>query len=423
MVTRRANTDWSKYNDTIMDYYNSSSYDSLTQIATTIIKEESMSPELQANFLRYVQRFIKRELGDREELIDQNIKLARGKQRIEDINRIANKSFREPARLDNAIEEYSKELISVFKKHNISKITKCHSITKNKACGIFHFTDAHFNELISLDYNKYDFTVASKRCKEFVDRARQYFKAFGVKNILFACTGDMMNSDRRLDELLNMATNRSKATFLAVYIIQQMLLDLNKDFNITVAYVTGNESRIRKDHEWSKIIATDNYDYTIFTTLKLLFIGSKGITFPDGDPSERVINVGGQNILMMHGNQNKTGSEKDMQSIIGKYAKKDINVDLVICGHIHSTYISDFFARSGSLPGANDYSEKALQLISSASQNIHIIFNKDKRDSIRIDLQDNSDVEGYPIVKELEAYNAKSAEKATRKETIFKVVI
>lgn len=422
MIRKKINGCWSKYNDLILDHYNEYPNESLANIARRIIDEQSIDNNKEKCFIRHVQKTIQYQSFDKE-IIEENIKLAKDKQKAQDINRIANKAFREPARVDNAIEEYSKELISILKKHNISKVTKCHSITKNKACGIFHFTDAHFNELISLEYNKYDFTIASQRCKEFVDRSRQYFKSFGVKNILFACTGDMMNSDRRLDELLNMATNRSKATFLAVYIIQQMLLDLNKDFNITVAYVTGNESRVRKDHEWSKIIATDNYDYTIFNTLKLLFHGSKGITFPDGDPSERVINVGGQNILMIHGNQNKTGSERDMQSIIGKYSKKGIQVDLIICGHIHSTYISDFFARSGSLPGANEYSEKALQLISCASQNIHIIFNKDKRDTIRIDLQDVSHVKGYNIIKELEAYNAKSAEKATKKETIFKVII
>ena len=72
--------------------------------------------------------------------------------------------------------------------------------------------------------------------------------------------------------------------------------------------------------------------------------------------------------------------------------------------------------------GANDYSEKALNLGGRASQNAYVFYENGNRDGIKIDLQ-NTDCKGYEIDKTLEAYNAKSAKKNRKRETIFKVVV
>ena len=234
------------------------------------------------------------------ELIQENVRLAKQKQSAQDINRIERKSFREYARLENAVSKYNKKLVEIFENYKLSKYTAKHS-EKNKCVGVIQFSDVHFNELVNIpNCNKYDFTVASARCKLFVDKAIKYFEAFDVTNVLMVQSGDLLNSDRRLDELLNMATNRAKATFLAVDILQQVILHLNKHFNISVCMVTGNESRVKPEMGWSNIIASDNYDYTIFQTLRYIFRKSD-IKFIDGDPSEIVVEVAGQNLLVIHG--------------------------------------------------------------------------------------------------------------------------
>ena len=364
-------------------------------------------------------------IGD-DELITQNIKIAKRLQRSADISRIERKSFRDYARVENAIGEYTKELNTLLKEKSLSKLTKKHRVPKTSSAGIIHFTDVHFNELVNLieeDGNQYDFNVASKRIKLFVSTAKTYFDIFNVKNILVALTGDLMNSDRRVDELLSMATNRSKATFLAVDILQQALLDLNKNYNLTVANVTGNEGRIRKDHELGELIASDNYDWTIFNILKLLFKDSKGVNFVGGAAREVVVNVNGQNVLLTHGEQLAGQTEKKVQHLIGKYTAKGVNIHFTIFGHMHSAMISDIFARGSSMVGSNDYSDKKLNLISRASQNIHIVHNIDRRDSIKIDLQNTDDVVGYNIDNSLEAYNPKSSSKLVSETTIIKIVV
>jgi len=358
------------------------------------------------------------------ELLRENIKLAKKTQRFADSNRIERKAFREYARIDNAVAEYNQELVKILDQYNLAKFTIKHKNYQNEAAGIFHLTDPHFNELVNLAINKYDFDIASKRCKLFVEEAREYFKLKNVKNVLFAMTGDLMNSDRRLDELLAQATNRSKATFLAVRLIELMILDLNKDFNLTVAGVTGNESRIAKDIAWNDILATDNYDFTIFNILNYLFRGSKGILFlSDSDPMEQIVKVGNKNILLIHGHQIKGKTEKAIQGIKGKYAAKGITIHFIISGHLHSARIGDVYARGSSIVGANEYSERGLQLTSRASQNIHIIYSSNRIDSIKIDLQHTEHIEGYNIETEIEAYNAKSADRIRKKRTVFEVVI
>ena len=117
------------------------------------------------------------------ELIQENVRLAKQKQSAQDINRIERKTFREYARIENAISHYSKRLLQIFENYKLSKYTHKYK-ENNKAVGVIQFSDVHFNELVNLPHNKYDFSVASARCKAFVDKATIYFKAMGVTNVL-----------------------------------------------------------------------------------------------------------------------------------------------------------------------------------------------------------------------------------------------
>jgi len=361
--------------------------------------------------------------SDDIELLTENVKLAKKEQRNKDTNRIERKAFREYARIDNALSEYNHGLTEALGKYDLSKFTIYHEADGDKSCGVVNLSDLHLNELVSLAHNKHDFPNAAKRLKKLATKTKKYFGAFGIKNVLIADTGDKLNSDRRLDELLNQATNRSNATILSAYLLQQFIIDLNEDFNISYACVTGNESRAKDEPGFSDILATDNYDFTIFNILRMLFRDCKGVNFVIGDPSELVVNVAGQHWLLLHGESISKDVESSVQKIKGKYASRGILIDYIIFGHIHSARISDQYGRGSSLVGDNDYSDKALQLSGRASQNIYIAYENGNRDGIKIDLQNAEDVKGYDIIKELEAYNAKSASKLHHKSTVFEVVI
>lgn len=361
-----------------------------------------------------------------QEIVEENVKLAKKTQKFADSNRIERKSFREYARIENAITEYNKELIKILEENSIHILTKKHENKQDNLVLLVQLSDCHFNELVSIPGNRYDFSVASKRLKKFSDKILQYVKVFKISEIVLAITGDLINSDRRLDELLSKATNRAKASFMAVDLMQQFIMDLNKVTNISVVSVTGNESRVNEEMGFSEIVATDNYDYTIFQILKKLFKNKDGINFINSDPMEALIKIGAVNILLTHGYDSpKEGTQKFIQQLIGKYAQKNILVNYVIFGHLHSCYISDTFSRSGSLVGSNTYNEFALNLYSRASQNIYFVDKSGSIDALKIDLQDVSGVSGYEVEDLGDVYNAKSDSKAkaTSKKVVFEVVI
>jgi hypothetical protein len=84
--------------------------------------------------------------------------------------------------------------------------------------------------------------------------------------------------------------------------------------------------------------------------------------------------------------------------------------------------VGDIASRSSSLVGANEYSEKGLNLSGRASQNIYIFHENKNIDAMKIDLQNVGD-ECYDIDEELESYNAKSSNKLKPNKVIHKIVI
>jgi len=353
-----------------------------------------------------------------KEIIEYNLRLAKQKQKAQDLNRIANKSFREFVRQENALEEYNKELIKVLKENSIN-VELVEQKKDSESVVVVQVADTHFNELVDLQTNRYDFKIASKRLQKFAYYIKQYAELHNASSFLVAITGDLMNSDRRLDEKLAMATNRSKATFLAVHLLKHFILDLQEQANVRVCCVTGNESRITEFCGWIDIVASDNYDFTIFEILRLLL---PDIEFIRGDALEVVVNINGKNMLVIHGHQLGKMDSNQVGKVISKYSSKGIIIDFIICGHLHETMIRDNIARSASLVGSNSYSEKALNLSGRAAQNIYI-FTNDGRQDVRIDLQDVDGWNGYDIDMELASYNTKSLEKTHKKETIFKIIV
>ena len=402
------------YQDEILDLFDDGK--NYNEISRYLI--DTYYLDVQVDYLRkQIQAIVHYLIADKD-IVQYNIRLAKQKQKFQDLNRIERKAFREDARLENALAEYNKELISLLKKHSIN--VKLKKVNKdNKAVLVCQIADTHFNELVDLDTNKYDFEVASKRLQKYAYLVKRYAKFHKAEKILVAITGDLLNSDRRLDEKLSMATNRSKSTLISVHLLKHFILDLHEVAEIQVCCVTGNESRVNEELGWVDIVASDNYDFTIFEMLRLLL---PDINFIRGNALELVVEVMGKNILVIHGHQLGRMDTNQISKVISKYSSRGTIIDFVICGHLHETLIKDNFARSSSLVGSNAYSENALNLTGTAAQNIYC-FTNDGRHDIRIDLQNTDQWDGYDIDKELFAYNAKSLDKTHKKETVFKIII
>ena len=359
------------------------------------------------------------------DILDENVKLARKTQKYQDVNRIERKSFRETTRVDNAVIEYSRGIRDAIKENPINFDFNFPNIGyQGSSVGVVHLSDLHFNELVDIVGNKYDFKVASQRLKMFADKIITGFDSRRISKVYVVFTGDFLNSDRRVDELLSMATNRAQATFLAVKVLAQFLIDLGMRYEVNVLSVTGNESRIREEYTQIDAMATDNFDFMIYEMLKLFLEGGQPrINFISGNLFEYILSVNGTSILVVHGHRLGRMTHTDLSKAITKWAKKGVIVDKVMCGHLHETNITDTLLRTGSLVGNNAYADAGLNLYSRASQNYYIIDENGNLDATSVDLQSVNDSSAmYTIGDDLEAYNAKSVDKLKTTENILKIV-
>lgn len=356
-----------------------------------------------------------------EDLVYMNVRLAKEKQHQQDSNRIERKAFREYARVENAVSQYAQAILTELK-NNAGKF-KCEindQSIEGGGVGVMHFTDMHGNELVDLEHNQYNFGILSQRTKRYVTECLEYFKFKGVEKVLIVFGGDLLNSDRRLDELLNQATNRSKASVLMAYVLSQVVAEVSQHYEVDIVSVLGNESRVNKEMSFSNEAISDNYDFTIISMVKMLCSNLR-VNFISIDQMECIVQLGEQKWLIAHDVSRYTDTQTKTQSAIGRKALQGNNIDFVIGGHIHAFRSTDYSCRSGSFVGSNTYNEHSLNLAGRASGVCYVA--KDKSRSIQyIDLQ-YCDNKGYDIIKAMEAYNIKSKGKCTQNTKILEIVI
>jgi predicted phosphodiesterase len=357
------------------------------------------------------------------EVVEQNVRLANRLQRASDINRIERKSFRHHARAANAIEALQSEILDILRvcSKDLSQPTKIRSGSYNskRPVAVLHLSDLHFNELIDLPHNHYDFVIAAKRLQLLAQKTKLYAKAHQCERIVVALGGDIINSDRRLDEILSMATNRARAVVLATHVLRQLLEDLRTDFFIDVFGITGNEGRAKQELAWGDPAVSDSYDASVYWMLEqLLGQNDKGLRFHPLHGNEVMFQIHKQIFLLLHGHQVNASDQRKVQAIIGKHsAVAGQQVTHVLCGHIHSSLVGDYVSRNASLAGSNAYSDEGLNFASKASQNLHIV-SEQGLDGIKLDVQDVTGVDGYGIIEQLEAHEARSVEQVHRANLI-----
>ena len=342
-----------------------------------------------------------------------------------DGRRITNTADRKKIRGENAIERLNKEVLEAIEilgdklpkgKRKVGKLAPAAPVA------VVHLSDNHMNELISTPSNNFDFEVASKRLALLAMKVKQYAKPLGVKKIVVAFGGDLINSDRRVDEVTNMATNRSRAMVLAAFIYQQFLLDLREDFFIDCFAITGNEGRAKLELSFADPGVTDSYDASIYYMVQHMMSQTidKGLRFHELQGNEAIFTIHQETFLLLHGHQINMADQRKVQSFMGKHsAMNGTRITHVLAGHIHSAMVSDYASRNSSLSGGNAYSEEALGFCSKASQNMHVVMKAGKGtpgglDGIKLDLQNVDGVVGYPISKLLATHDARGSTKAAQ---------
>lgn len=344
-----------------------------------------------------------------EEVLEELNQEKRKNLKIRDQRNRDNRNWRKSTRDLNAAEAMVENLLNAINAYGKKlglKVNLDPLSIKKGGTGVIIITDTHGNELVDTPYNKYDFKIFSKRLKKLITFSLSYFKLIGVEKVVILFLGDLMNSDRRPDEKVAMATNRSKALFLTSHLFNQAILEVAQYYPVEVYGVLGNESRINQEFSFHPFTASDNFDFLILETCRRsLEPLNLNITFGPIDVVQQTVKIEDQNWLICHDVNKTTNTPKNSQSVIGKMTLLRDPVEFVVGGHIHSFHCTEYSCRSGSLVGGNDYSTNGIELASKASG--VCIVAKDKERYIQyIDLQEAD--EGYDILEELEYYDVKS---------------
>lgn len=349
------------------------------------------------------------------EMAEANDRYRKQAQLYKDKNRIADKTYRSHSREFNAaiaLNEAIERAIDRLPECMLDYPVRTGPYQTEAPVLVAQLSDLHLNECINMgDVNRFDFKIAAQRLQKYVELLKLQAEAFNAQRVVVAFGGDLINSDRLVDEKLSEATNRADAMTIAGDLLFEMIMDIRADYFVDVLAVVGNEGRVGEKQSFGKKAAKYNYDSGVLKIVRGLCDratpNDKGLRWylHESGINERTFEIHGKTFLIMHGNMGGVcgGSQKNVQAAIGKYAMtRDIKIDKVLAGHIHSSYAGDYFARNSSLAGSNDYSD-ALQFASKAAQNLHIVTGREIF-SLVVDLQNVEGYEGYPIEHLLEMY-------------------
>lgn len=344
------------------------------------------------------------------------------------------KQLREMTRLENSMQELHEASLKIWRNYGRQAADVPVPLfvpsgkRENRPVLLQHISDVHFNELIDMPDNKWDFKIASRRFQKLAAEIKLMGAAFGANKLIVAFGGDLMNSDRRLDENENKATTRAQAVHVAGQLLRYWLQDLRKSFEIETFGVVGNEGRVGKEMPHSRGSVLNSFDYLIYTHVQAFFEGmhdsqpDPGMVVHDMAGNELTISVCGKEFLLIHGHQLNCNDARKVQAVMGRQAQKGTPVQHVLAGHIHATQIGDIYSRNSSLSGGNAYSGDQLQFASKAAQNLHVI-DSNSHHTMKIDLQDTQGYDGYELDKVLERVLARNHDSQAYKQGVMRALV
>lgn len=298
-------------------------------------------------------------------------------QELMDKNRILRKSARKYNREETIHEAFINEVADAMKSLKpVQEVEYIHSNTDKIA--IVQCSDWHMGTTVNLKNNQYNLDICHQRAMDYACKTIELLKSQDVNKVVIAITGDMYSlDDKNKDMLLSMEYNRGENFVRGVDIVSDFIsIFVEAGYVVYCVGVVGNESRI-DGHEYQTNIdalASNNFDAMMFKMMMRIF-GERVMFINDGDVLNEIFTLNNKTFLFTHGdkikNHNDQGISQYKSSMMEMF---NLPIDYCVFGHLHSTLITPGYARSGSLMGANTYSQIGLGISGSiASQNVTIV--------------------------------------------------
>lgn len=264
-----------------------------------------------------------------------------------------------------------------------------------KNVGFLVLSDWHIGKTVGLDGNRFDFEEARKRLTRLSVHVCKYLKLYNISTLHIALLGDFIHAQHRRDMKSVAQFVEIEAGVYCYHLIREFIESFRFSLNdIVISGVVGNESRFdsREFHTNINSEAKNSIDYMIYEMLKSNFELIPEVTFNINGSNlfENVLKINENfNILAIHGDKiNQSNIDNEISKLKLKvFNEKREYIDYVILGHIHSTLITDKYARNASLVGADEYASRGLNIPESyVSQLFGVVCDKDIHVfSIRLD--------------------------------------
>lgn len=337
-------------------------------------------------------------------------------QRLQDQNTLLRKKIREYNRdkikFDNIVQAIKDNVEPINEKYKYRPITI--SERNDKKIAIVQFSDLHFGEYIDPMWmkgsNKHDWNIASKKLQKYAQEVKYYLDFHEIDTVLFALTGDLVNSSRREDEHRYNEDILTVTSLTASHLLKNCMMDIVGNYREAHVYsVFGNESRIGSSKHYSSTDWGLSWDFMIHHTLDMLLTNMENFHFHPVtmDHSCVIHDVLGANIALKHGHiKDKDGDREVIKRATDRIVDNRVVVDYTIGGHIHETMVKNRYRRSASLPGGNAYSYNILDLPSSSEQNLHLVIKETPKRipvlrTIPINLDYYEEYKGYELERDV----------------------
>lgn len=281
-----------------------------------------------------------------------------------------------------------------FKNHDFSSLKMKYSpevvadafqIPKTKM--IVGLSDLHIGALVESDINTFNYDIAIKRMKEYLEKIVTECKKNHITEVYVMNLGDSIENPYMHNLMFSSEFSMSEQILKASDLIIKFLIGLSEHVSVKVAGIAGNHDRFNEDKKKSLDgdSAIKGINYAIQSFIENANI--KKITYVQAKDYEHSIEMNGIHIKFVHGDLDSMNDN----NLIAKHSSLDgVDYSLIIMGHYHHHRIIEcglekFIVVFGSLKGADSYGAKNRK-INSSSQGIVIIHEDGEIEIKRIKL-------------------------------------
>lgn len=237
--------------------------------------------------------------------------------------------------------------------------------------------------------NSYDFTIAKKRMKKYINEIIRIAQSEGVNQIDIVSLGDLTeNVHMRKSQGFDTEFNYSQQIVKAYQLLRDFIVNLSQFFLVTYQGISGNHDRIAGNKD-------DNLDgdssVVVINEMIKEFIVNANATRIKYNEADNInystwLEINGAKLKFVHGDNEKGNKKLAIHS-----DQDNEHYNVLVMGHLHhydvkEVGINKYELHVGSLEGANNYGRKG-KFTSSASQGLIIIGENGEIDIRRIDLQ------------------------------------